>query len=179
MPILKVGDKKAPAITDSSSGFSLLEAVIVIVILSFVVALVIPTFSSSYRGAVLKSTVRSTAANLRHVRASAIGSGSKKVFALNLREKAFSILPLSEQSSNSPVQSIESYIDVYEAVGAAPDYEEHDEEIRLEFLPNGSSNGSNLVFAYNNQSYLIEVSPLTGKVKVSAYQDNNPSSPPN
>lgn len=180
MPISRVGARKVPTVIRTLAGFSLLEAILVTVLISFMVALVTPALTSSYRGAVLKSTARSMAANLRHARAAAIGAGNKKVLALNLKTKRVSTLsstPTSpDESTNSRGRSIAPYIDIYASETSSPDLKsptarDFIEDIVFEFSPSGSSNGGNLIFAYKNLRYLLEVSPLTGKVKVSVPLD--------
>lgn len=180
MPILRVGASKTPTSMRTVAGFSLLEAILVTVVIGLMAALVTPAFTSSYRGAVLKSTVRSTSANLRYARASAIGTGRKKVLALNLQTKRISVLSSPSDSlgqpANSREQSIPSYIGIHALKTGSPNLdlaysENSSRDMLFEFSPSGSSNGGKLIFAYKNQRYLLEVNPLTGKVEVSVPLD--------
>jgi prepilin-type N-terminal cleavage/methylation domain-containing protein len=165
MPILRVGVKNPRAKACRVKGFSLIEALLVIVLLGVLAAVVAPAFMTTYRGVVLKSTVRTAAATLRYVRASAIGTREEKTLMFDLQNKLFSSVPLISKSS--PPHTIAEYIELHEQGAMPEDAEQSGDPISFEFSPSGSSNGGNLVFSYKGQSYLIEVSPLTGKVNVS------------
>ena len=167
MPISRAGAKNLSLMPGSQTGFSLIEAIVVTVVLGLMVALVSPVFISSYRGAVLKSTVRSTAASLRYVRASAIGAGETRALELDVKNRIISPVYFDPKFSSLRPYPIAPHINFYKATGGAYSSENEPTKIRFEFSPSGNSSGDGLIFAYGKFRYLVEVNPLTGKVKVS------------
>ena len=165
MPKSRVGVKQTQAPNQAVMGFSLIEALLVMVLLGLLAAIIAPAFTSGYRSIVLKSTVRTVAATLRYVRATAIGSGEKRALEFDLQNKEFSAVQTAGKSAQS--QTVAGFLDLYEADAPSTVTEEQTQPVVFEFFPSGGSNGHSLVLAYRHKRYLIDVSPLTGKVKVS------------
>ena len=156
MPIFKVGNKHG------QYGFTLIEAIVSIVILAAVTALVVPSFNSVYQNTILKSTARSIAGSLRFARASAIGLNRGRTSQFDLQHRNFAV-------DGRDRVDLPKGIEI--SLNNAPSFAGAN-EMRITFYPHGGSSGGGFVLHNRHKSLLLRVNPITGKVSVNEHAPN-------
>lgn len=151
-----------------SRGFSLLELVIVLIIISLLAILVTPTLTKTISHMEVKSAAKKISAILRYCRSDAVNKN--KIVQVNFDTKANLISVLSgEEGEENPsvrnsyhlpngirMEKIEAGKTILE--NALPSFE---------FYPNGGANGGTAVVrGGEGRSYTLQVDFLTGGVKV-------------
>jgi general secretion pathway protein H len=153
---------------DGARGFSLLELVIVLVILSLATLLMAPKLSRTMSHMEVKGAARRVSALLRHCRSDAINQKKTFLISFDADANAVSISILTEgedapKADRSYVLSKEVHMEKVEAGKNAVE----SELPTLEFYPNGGSNGGRVALkSTEGRSYAIGVDSLTGMVKV-------------
>ncbi len=158
-------------------GFSLIELVIVLILVSLSLALVAPSFSRVAKRIELKGTAQRISGILRYFRSESIAQGKvyQVLFDLNLREIRIESLESGEENEGGgkPDQSMarRSYllpegllireIDI-PSPGNVSDVP------AIEFYPNGGTNGGSILLEARDQKggYRIKVHFLTGIVQI-------------
>ena len=74
-------------------GVTLLELLIVLTVMGFIVAIVLPTLGSGVSTAALKSAAREVAAGLRYARGQAIAQRTEAVLVLDVEARTFTLPP--------------------------------------------------------------------------------------
>jgi general secretion pathway protein H len=149
-----------------SRGFSLIELIVVLIILSLSISLVFPSLSRFSKAIELKGTVKKVSAILRHCRSEAVNKG-----------KVYQVL-IDSDLRQARVQSLEEMGEdekreekIQKKIYQIPDGIQINEAL-IEFYPNGGSNGGSILFSsQNRKGYKIEVHFLTGMVKVEVEKD--------
>jgi general secretion pathway protein H len=158
-----------------STGFSLLELMIVIAIMAMGAAIVIPRIGSG-ESAIMQSQVREVLALFRYARRSAIVEGKPKVVQLyqgnteeTAKRKIYSKLePGQWRSRDVTLQWGENSSN--NAQEEESDFEEDDENqteksYKVTFYPEGGSSGGELILTYKEKfKATININPITGKV---------------
>jgi len=150
-----------------STGFTLLELLVVLTIASLVVALVPPAISAAVPGARLSNTARELTAALRdaHYRA---------VSRADVVEVAFEFEPPQYRVADGTATKLPGGIElsILEAAAnagkrrAADTQRDTDEEYRLSFYPDGSSSGATIKLAAAERQFLLDVGWPTGRVSI-------------
>lgn len=157
-------------------GFSLIEVIIVLVLISLSAALVVPGFSRFSKSVELRATAKKVSGILRYYRNEAVQKGKvyQILFDFNLREirvQSVEIIKSDEQKDEreemrlhqryplpADIQVRELRISVSRYLSDFP---------AVEFYPNGSSNGASFLLDLQNaRGYWILVHFLTGIVEV-------------
>jgi type II secretion system protein H len=159
-----------------SKGFSFIEIIVVLVLMSLSVALIAPTLSRFSKTVELKAAVKRVSAILRYCRSEAINSGKVYQVFLDPESKEVRVQPLAsseeeEEDTNkddkrSPkIYLLPSGINMKEVKTETPQYES--DLPTIEFYPNGGSNGGTILLdAEDRNGYRIRVNFLTGVVAV-------------
>ena len=138
-------------------GFSLLELLLVLIILSLLLGLAAPLLTHALDGARLKRAQREIVAALRVSRTRAINTQRQVIFSLDAQTGALRagedarLTPLPERATLS-IQ-----------VPPSEQLSAHDYAVR--FYPDGSATDMTLSFQRGEQVFHIEVDALTGKVR--------------
>ena len=159
-----------------NKGFSLVELIVVLVIMSLSISLVTPSLSRFLRTVELKGAAKKVGGILRYCRSEAVNKGHvvHVLFDSNLREIRVQSKGLAEEKEEQDKRedSIpkKAYllpdgiqikkVDVFstQSPSGLP---------LIEFYPNGGSNGGSILLdSESRNSYNIEVHFLTGMVKV-------------
>ena len=151
MRTLRAGSRGA------SRGFTLIEAMLSVMLLALITTLVLPSFQSVYVHAKLKDSVRTFAGTLRFVRATAIGSNEARRVVLNFEQHRYQTKP------NDIVTEIPKSIEIHQQ---SNDGFGETEPLGIVFYPNGGSSGGQVLFHAGKKYYLVSVSPITGRVQV-------------
>ncbi|MGB9627185.1 MAG: pilus assembly FimT family protein [Thermodesulfobacteriota bacterium] len=156
-------------------GFTLIELIIVLVIVSLSLTLVAPSLSRFSKTTELKGTAQKIVAILRHARSEAIHKGKvyQVIFNPDRREiKVQWMNPDGEEKedeaqdgSTQKVYNFPSWISIKEVESIKPRYSS--ELLTIEFYPHGGSNGGSfLLEGEDHKGYQIKVHFLTGMVMI-------------
>ena len=158
-------------------GFSLVEMVIVLVLISLSAALVAPSLSRFSKRVELKATAQKISAILRYIRSESIQKGKvyQVLFDPDLREVRVQALGEDGkadggQDQGEPVANKRSYslpegIQMKEVKIPFPEFPS--DLPTIEFYPNGGSNGGSILLdAQTQKGYRIKVNFLTGMVAI-------------
>jgi len=157
-----------------NKGFSLIELMIVLILISLSVALVAPTLSRFLRTVELKGTAKKVSGILRYYRSEAVNKGRvyQVLFDSNLREIRVQSMGSTEEKDEKTEEKISKMtyllpegIRMKEIDIPSPQYPS--DFPLIEFYPNGGSNGGSILLdSQDRKGYRIEVHFLTGIVKV-------------
>ena len=138
-------------------GFTLVELMVVLVIISLMLALVGTSISRSISGAEMRESARKVAASLRYTRTKAILSKSEQVFTLDTETGAYQAAdrPPEElpEGMNAELNTARSELTSETAGG-------------IRFYPDGGSTGGNVRLEANGRVYQVNVTWLTGEASV-------------
>ena len=142
-----------------SGGVTLLELLIVISIMAFAVAIVLPMLGGGGAStAELKSAARELASGLRYARGQAIVQRGEAFLVLDIDARTFRIPPdakVHQLSDKIGIKLFTAQRDlVNEKVGA------------IRFYPDGGSNGGRITLAAGERKFDVDVDWLTGRVAI-------------
>jgi type II secretion system protein H len=157
-----------------NKGFSLIEMMIVLILISLSIALVTPSLSQFLRTVELKGAAKKVSGILRYYRSEAVNKGRvyQVLFDSNLREVRVQSMELKEEKDEKTEEkitpmtySLPEGIRMKEIDIPSPQYPS--DFPLIEFYPNGGSNGGSILLdSQDRKGYKIEVHFLTGMVKV-------------
>jgi general secretion pathway protein H len=159
-----------------NKGFSLIELMIVLILISLSVALVTPSLSQFLRTVELKGAAKMVSGILRYYRSEAVNKGRvyQVLFDSNLREVRAQSIELTEGEGESEkgegtvikkTYFLPHGVQIKEVNVTSPQYPS--DFPLIEFYPNGGSNGGSIFLdSQDRKGYRIEVHFLTGMVKV-------------
>lgn len=147
----------------SSSGFTLLETLVVIVIMAMMVGAISILYRSSSGSVLLRSTAQQIASSIRDTRVAALQSGRDKRVRIDLARRRFDF--------SSGIRSLQLEPGLAVRVTAAQGESRSQSEAGIRFFANGSSSGGTITLGFENQEstsstdiYQIQVNWLTGRV---------------
>ena len=153
-------------------GFSLIELIVVLVLLSLSIALIAPSLSRFSKTVELKAAAKKVSAILRYYRSEAINKGKvyQVLFDSNLREVKVQSIESEDQEENGEERGQERSQSLFPSRGG-PDERDEVESPQypsdlptIEFYPNGGSNGGDILLDTQSQKgFKIKVNFLTGK----------------
>lgn len=158
-----------------NKGFSLIELMIVLILISLSVSLVAPSLSRFSKNIELKTATKKVSAILRYTRNEAVHRGKVEqvLFDSSAREVRIRAVEEGEGTGDeeasgragAPKYPLPPGIQIKEIKIPAPQYPT--EVPTIEFYPNGSSNGGSIVLDNEgNKGYKIDVHFLTGIVRI-------------
>jgi general secretion pathway protein H len=141
----------------STSGFTLLELLAVLLIMALVAAFIVPSLGG---GAALevKAAARSLAAGLRQTRNRALNENRSAILALDVSKREFRV-PGEQRAHKLPER-----LDIVLFTAQSEQLSEQRGAIR--FFPDGSSTGGRITLSSDRLRYLVDVDWLTGRVRV-------------
>lgn len=142
----------------NSSGFSLLELLLVLAITSAIVGLVAPRLSGTLDSLQLKRLSREMAASLSTTRTQAISKGQSAIWLLNLEKHFY------QYGRHNKIVSYPESIDV--TLTTASKEQISDTIANVRFFPDGSATGGEIVLARGKQTYSIQINWLTGQIRI-------------
>ena len=148
----------ARARAHGAAGVTLLELLIVLMIMAFVTAIVVPTLGGGVSTADLKSATREVASGLRYARGQAIAQRTESLLVIDLDARTFKVPPdarLHKLPEKLDLKLFTAQRDlVNEKVGA------------IRFFPDGGSNGGRITLAAGERKFDVDVDWLTGRVAI-------------
>ncbi len=139
-------------------GVTMLELLIVLSIIAFVAAIVLPTLGGGVSTSELKSAAREVAAGLRYARGQAIVQRGEAFLVIDIDARTFVVPP------DPRVHRLPDKIDVKLFTAQSDLIGEKVGAIR--FYPEGGSNGGRITLAAGTRKFDIDVDWLTGRVAI-------------
>jgi general secretion pathway protein H len=144
--------------TRSSSGVTLLELLIVLMLMALIAAVTIPIFGPGVSTTELRSAAREVAAGLRLARGQAIAQRTEAMLVVDVATRSFIVPP------DARVHALPSGIDL-KLFTAQRDLLS-DRVGTLRFYPDGGSNGGRVTLSAGERKYDVDVDWLTGRVAI-------------
>jgi len=140
-----------------AGGFTMVELLVVLVIISLMLALVGTSISRNISGAEMRSAARKVAASLRYTRTQAILSKSEQVFLVDTEKRSY-------QAAEREIEELPEGMNVELNTARSELTSETAGGIR--FYPDGGSTGGNVRLEANGRIYQVNVTWLTGETSV-------------
>jgi general secretion pathway protein H len=145
----------------SRGGFTMVELMVVLVIISVVAAIVVPRISAGWSRMEDREFLQDFVQTLKRGRLIAMNSGQLTAFRIRPSERLYDI-------ENPPHRLIPENVDIF-ADNLERDPETHDHLVV--FYPDGSLSGGDVEVVFDKQrSFLIAIHPLVGSIRVSRVQ---------
>jgi type II secretion system protein H len=158
-------------------GFSLIELMVVLVILSLSISLITPSLSRFLRTVELKGAAKKVSGILRYCRSEAVNKGfvHQVLFDSNMKQISVQSIASTETKKEEEVKKEE---ELSKKVYTLPDgieikkvdvtsVQNPQDLPTIEFYPNGGSNGGSILLdSQGRNGFRIEVHFLTGIVKI-------------
>lgn len=141
-----------------SSGFTLLELMIVLMLMALIAAVTMPIFGSGVSSTALRGAARELAAGLRLARGQAIAQRTQAALTLDVAARSFSVPP------DPRVHALPRGIDL--KLFTAQNDIVNDQIGAIRFYPDGGSNGGRVTLAAGARKYDVDVDWLTGRVAI-------------
>jgi general secretion pathway protein H len=145
-----------------STGFTLVELLVVLVIAGLVLALVGTSISRSVSGAELRTAARNMATSLRYTRTRAILDKQEEVFLVDTENRSY-------LAPNRKAVELPEGMEVLLTTARSELTAESVGGIR--FYPDGGSTGGSIELDANGRVYRINVAWLTGEASVQPPED--------
>ena len=142
-------------------GFTLVELLIVLVIMSLLLSLVPPLLSNVMPSVTIKAAANDLYHDLKYVRNMAILNGRQSSIVIDTVNSSYS----SESKDNGKIISLPS--DIRIAVENTQLQQLPEENQTIGFFADGSSTGGVVLLSTNDRTFTIVVDWLTGKVSLS------------
>lgn len=152
-----------------NKGFSLIELVIVLIIISLSISLVTPSIARFSKMIELKTAAKKVSGIMRYYRSEAIQQGKvhQVLFDPGLREVRVQSLEPTEEKALKNKYPLPVGIQIKEVDIPSPQYPA--DFPAIEFYPNGGSNGGSILLDNQDQrGFRIRVHFLTGTVMIEA-----------
>lgn len=143
-------------------GFTLVEVVVVLVIISLMLALVGTSISRNISGAEMRTAARKVAASLRYTRTQAILRKSEQVFVVDTKNRTF-------KAPDRELETLPEGMNVELNTARSEVTSEHVGGIR--FYPDGGSTGGNVRLEANGRVYQVNIAWLTGEASLQKDDD--------
>ena len=139
-------------------GFTLLEAMVVLVIMAMILVIVPPFLPNVMASTHVKNAVRELAANLKHARSQAVDRQQETTLTVNINDKNYTLDNKSKTLSLPDDASL--------SLITAKSEQLNENEGQIRFFPDGSSTGGQIKLVYAKSEFVVNVHWLTGKVKI-------------
>jgi general secretion pathway protein H len=141
-----------------SSGFTLLEVVLVLAIGVAIYALLLGVPLRGASSADLKAAARTLASGLRQAQTTAMATRRDAMLTLDLDTRQFTL------PGDKTPRKLPGDVDLKLYTAESEVTSEHTGAIR--FYPDGSSTGGRITVSSGKRQYLVDVDWLTGKVRI-------------
>lgn len=146
----------------SEGGFTLVEVIVVLVIISLMLTLVGTSISRNISGAEMRVAARKVAASLRYTRTQAILTKTEQVFVLDTEELTYQAAERNPETlpegMKAELNTARSELTSETAGG-------------IRFYPDGGSTGGNVRLEANGRVYRVNVAWLTGEASIERPDD--------
>ena len=146
-------------------GFTLLEMLLALVIAGLLMAVAVPNFGPPLLRAQMYSATRDVASALRHARGQALIRGQESTFELEIDKHRYRVTGRSKSYRLPTEVGLSLYTVETETVDEGTG--------RIRFFPDGSATGGRVTLDAGGQKRYVDVSWLTGEVKVREGDDED------
>ncbi|MBT8048774.1 MAG: prepilin-type N-terminal cleavage/methylation domain-containing protein [Xanthomonadales bacterium] len=146
----------------AATGFTLVEMLVVLVIVSLMLALVGTSISRNISGAEMRTAASKIASSLRYTRTQAILTKSEQVFVVDTEA-------LTYQAGSRKAEKLPK--DMKVELNTARSELTSETAGGIRFYPDGGSTGGNVRLEANGRIYLVNVAWLTGEASVERPED--------
>ncbi len=150
-------------------GFTLVELLVVLAIISLLLAFTPAAFNRMMPGLEVQSATRQLAASLRSARSAAIRDNTETTLTLDLEARLYRLDELGRE------QAIDEDIEV--SMLTARSELESEQTGRIRFYPDGTSTGGRVTFAGGGAAYDVLVDWLTGRIRIIENREGNAALP--
>jgi general secretion pathway protein H len=140
-----------------ASGFSLLEVLLVMLLVAAISVLAAAAVTGGFSGMRLRSDAKEIAAQLRYTRAQAISTGRAQRFVIDPAAHAWAAP--NDRTGEIPKQFAVTFI-------GAREVQPQQGQGAILFFPDGASTGGRVQLAWKKAAWNVNVTWLTGEVKV-------------
>jgi type II secretion system protein H len=148
--------RAAAAPTPVAPGFSLIEVILVLFVITLVAAVAAPIIGRTVDGVRMRTEVAGFSATLRHAREQAVATQRPHRVEINPAEHRLSVI--ADESDVRLTRSLGRQVSVQAIPPLA---------LTVSFEPHGVSSGGDFRLGTGALVYLVSVDPLTGRVRVS------------
>lgn len=145
-------------IARASSGFTMLEMLIVLTLIGLLVAVAVPMFGGGVSTTELKSNARAVAAGLRQARVQAISQRGEALLELDVGAHSFRVPPDPRVHKLAEAIELKLFTAQSDLVG--------DKVGAIRFFADGGSNGGRITLAAGERKFSVDVDWLTGRVAI-------------
>jgi len=151
-----------------SRGFTLIEMIIVMVIISLLAMLVTPRLAKTLQHLEVRGAAKKISAILRYCRSESVNKSRIYSVSFDTVSRLLSVQSTEENDEKSTVERSYALPEEVQVEKIEPGKTLLESSLpTFEFYPNGGSNGGTaLVRRVESRAYLILIDPLTGTVKV-------------
>jgi general secretion pathway protein H len=142
-----------------STGFTLMEMLVGLAILTLALTLVPPLFTNVITSTQIKSATRILAASLKQVRSEAISKQTETTLTLDVESQQFAV--------GVKLRSLDLPKDTRLTLIAADTEQLSAQQAAIRFFPDGSSTGGRIELSHLRNQYRIDVNWLTGTITIS------------
>lgn len=137
-------------------GFTLIEMLVVLFIVSILLATVPPFFSAGMASTSAKGAARQLASDLRFTRSTAIVRQQETALALDVEQRSYRVVNTNKEVSLPESLALSLITVESERLG--------EEQGMIRFFPDGSSTGGRITVSQGNAEYVVDIDWLSGKV---------------
>jgi general secretion pathway protein H len=143
---------------ESKSGFTLLEVIIVLFLISLILGLSTVFFANTLPSTRLNATAREISATIRHARHLAYTNGEKQTITIDLDSRLYGIEGIAQKNIPSDI-----YIKVIDPLSG----EIRSGKYSILFYETGGIEGSGTIVLFNNKKTIkIVLDPIVGSVVI-------------
>jgi general secretion pathway protein H len=137
-------------------GFSLIEVVLVLFVLALATAVTLPVVGRTADAVRMRAEVAGFSATLRHARELAVAT--QRPFRVEVNPAEHRMTVVADEADVRLIRSLAPELTVQALSGPS---------LTVRFDPQGISNGGDFRLSAGNSVYLVNVDPLTGRVRIS------------
>ena len=141
-----------------AAGVTMLELLIVLMIMAFVTAIVIPVFQGGVSNTQLRGAARSLASGLRLARSEAVSQRRETFLVLDVANRRFKV----DRDPQEHALPRDVELKLFTAQKDLVD----DKVGSIRFYPDGGSNGGRITVGSGERKYEVDVDWLTGRVAI-------------
>lgn len=142
----------------TSTGFTMIELLLVLLLLGLVYALVAPGLTEGSVGLEMKAATRQLAAGLRKARSTAVTERRDALVTLDVEGRAFSV------TGDPKTYALPERMEL--ALFTAQSEQVQDKVGAIRFFPDGTSTGGRITIGFGESKQHIDVDWVTGRVTI-------------